>query len=201
VSNDTGDQHFTRSPPLSGQAITPLMSTHDISLTVDGTTEALTVESRTLLVHALRDELGYTAPNVGCESGKCGACTVEMDGDAVKSCTVLAVQADGSEVTTAAGYADDGLDPVQRAFHDEHGLQCGYCTPGMLATTHQLLDENPAPSRAEIRRALKGNVCRCTGYGSVVDAVETAAERLADERAESDESDERSDRPRAEAED
>jgi len=177
------------------------MSTHDISLTVDGTTEALTVESRTLLVHALRDELGYTAPNVGCESGKCGACTVEMDGDAVKSCTVLAVQADGSEVTTAAGYADDGLDPVQRAFHDEHGLQCGYCTPGMLATTHQLLDENPAPSRAEIRRALKGNVCRCTGYGSVVDAVETAAERLADERAESDESDERSDRPRAEAED
>ncbi|ELZ29500.1 (2Fe-2S)-binding domain-containing protein [Halosimplex carlsbadense 2-9-1] len=177
------------------------MSTHDISLTVDGTTEALTVESRTLLVHALRDELGYTAPNVGCESGKCGACTVELDGDAVKSCTVLAVQADGSEVTTAAGYADDGLDPVQRAFHDEHGLQCGYCTPGMLATTHQLLDENPDPSRAEIRRALKGNVCRCTGYGSIVDAVETAAERLADERGESNEPDDRTGAPRPEAED
>jgi carbon-monoxide dehydrogenase small subunit len=154
------------------------MSTHDITLTADGTTEELTVESRTLLVHALRDELGDTAPNVGCESGKCGACTVELDGDAVKSCTVLAVQADGSSVTTAAGLADGGLDPVQRAFHDEHGLQCGYCTPGMLATTHQLLAENPDPSRAEIRRALKGNVCRCTGYESIVDAVETAAARL-----------------------
>jgi carbon-monoxide dehydrogenase small subunit len=154
------------------------MSTHDISLTVNGTEESLTVDARTLLVHALRDELGYTAPNVGCESGKCGACTVEVDGDAVKSCTVLAVQADGSEVTTAAGLAEEGLNPVQRAFHDEHGLQCGYCTPGMLATTHQLLDDNPDPSRAEIRRALKGNICRCTGYGNVVDAVETAAERL-----------------------
>ncbi|WP_436908435.1 (2Fe-2S)-binding protein [Halosimplex marinum] len=161
------------------------MSTHDITLTVNGTSEALTVESRTLLVHALRDELGYTAPNVGCESGKCGACTVEVDGDAVKSCTVLAVQADGSDVTTAAGLADEGLDPVQRAFHDEHGLQCGYCTPGMLATTHQLLDDNPDPSRAEIRKALKGNICRCTGYGNVVDAVETAAERLREADAES----------------
>ncbi|MFB6141257.1 MAG: (2Fe-2S)-binding protein [Halosimplex sp.] len=156
------------------------MATHDITLTVNGREEELTVESRTLLVHALRDELGYTGPNVGCESGKCGACTVHLDGEAVKSCTMLAVQADGREVTTAAGFAgEDGeLGPVQRAFHDEHGLQCGYCTPGMLATTHQLLAENPDPSRAEIRKALKGNVCRCTGYEKIVDAVETAADRL-----------------------
>lgn len=156
------------------------MATHDITLTVNGTEESLTVESRTLLVHALRDELGNTGPNVGCESGKCGACTVELNGDAVKSCMVLAVAADGSAVTTAAGYAEGGLDPVQRAFHEEHGLQCGYCTPGMLATTHDLLDETPDPSRAEIRAALKGNVCRCTGYNNVVDAVETAADAMAD---------------------
>ncbi|MFC7141067.1 (2Fe-2S)-binding protein [Halosimplex aquaticum] len=177
------------------------MATHDITLTVNGQEETLTVESRTLLVHALRDELGYTGPNVGCESGKCGACTVELGGDAVKSCTVLAVQADGGEVTTAAGYATDGLDAVQRAFHDEHGLQCGYCTPGMLATTHQLLDENPDPSRAEIRKALKGNVCRCTGYGNVVDAVETAADRLAEMESSGDETGRRADPPEVEAED
>ncbi|WP_123535737.1 (2Fe-2S)-binding protein [Halosimplex salinum] len=174
------------------------MATHDITLTVNGAAESLTVESRTLLVHALRDDLGYTGPNVGCESGKCGACTVEVDGDAVKSCTILAVQTDGSDVRTAAGLADEGLDPVQQAFHDEHGLQCGYCTPGMLATTHQLLDENPDPSRAEIRTALKGNVCRCTGYGNIVDAVETAADRLAET---DDESEARADAPELEAED
>ncbi|WP_436925530.1 (2Fe-2S)-binding protein [Halosimplex amylolyticum] len=191
------------------------MATHDITLAVNGREESLTVESRTLLVHALRDDLGYTGPNVGCESGKCGACTVELDGDAVKSCTVLAVQADGGEVTTAAGYATEGLDAVQRAFHDEHGLQCGYCTPGMLATTHQLLDENRDPSRAEIRRALKGNVCRCTGYGNIVDAVETAADRLretddereddhdsdADAGSSGEETDRRADAPGVEAED
>jgi carbon-monoxide dehydrogenase small subunit len=157
------------------------MADHDITLTVDGTAESLTVESRTLLVHALRDDLGYTAPNVGCESGKCGACTVSLDGDVVKSCTILAVEADGSEVRTAGALADetDGeLHPIQAAFHEEHGLQCGYCTPGMLMTTEELLAENPSPSRAEIRRALKGNVCRCTGYGNIVDAVETAAERV-----------------------
>jgi carbon-monoxide dehydrogenase small subunit len=182
------------------------MAEHDITITVNGQEESLTVESRTLLVHALRDQLGYTAPNVGCESGKCGACTVRLDGDAVKSCTLLAVQADGSEVTTAGGLAGeadeagevdgaseagetdgtDDLHPIQAAFHEEHGLQCGYCTPGMLMTTEQLLEENPDPSREEIRRALKGNVCRCTGYANIVDAVETAAERLDDGAATAD---------------
>ncbi len=164
------------------------MSDHDVTLTVDGTEEELTVEARTLLVHALRDELGYTAPKVGCESGTCGACTVHVDGEAVKSCTVLAVKADGAEVTTAAGLAgghgddaDDGdLHPIQTAFHEEHGLQCGYCTPGMVMSVADLLAERPDPSREEIRDALKGNVCRCTGYHNVVDAVETAAEKLRD---------------------
>jgi len=158
---------------------------HDITLTVNGQAESLTVESRTLLVHALRDQLDYTGPNVGCESGKCGACTVLVDGDAVKSCTLLAVQCDGSDVTTAAGFADGNetgesdagdLAPLQDAFVEDHGLQCGYCTPGILATAEDLLAEEPDPDRESIRRALKGNVCRCTGYQHVVDAVETAAE-------------------------
>jgi carbon-monoxide dehydrogenase small subunit len=167
------------------------MTDHDVTLTVDGTEEALTVESRTLLVHALRDELGYTAPNVGCESGKCGACTVHLDGEAVKSCMVLAVQADQCEVTTASGLADgDDLHPVQQAFHEEHGLQCGYCTPGMVMTATEFLDEEPDPDRDEIRTALKGNVCRCTGYQNIVDAVESAAdgavESSADEVSEPD---------------
>ena len=156
------------------------MYEHDIKLTVNGTIEELTVESRTLLVHALRDRLGYTGPNVGCESGKCGACTVHLGGEAVKSCTVLAVQADGEDVTTIEGMADNdrSLHPIQTAFHDEHGLQCGYCTPGMVMTTAELLAEDPDPSRAEIRAALKGNLCRCTGYQNVVNAVESAAKTL-----------------------
>ncbi|MFC4450505.1 (2Fe-2S)-binding protein [Halorussus aquaticus] len=155
------------------------MTTHDISLTVDGTDEELTVEARTLLVHALRDRLGYTGPNVGCESGKCGACTVHLDGEAVKSCTVLAVQADGAEVTTVGGLAEgDDLHPVQAAFHEEHGLQCGYCTPGMVMTATDLLETDSDPDRDEIRAALKGNICRCTGYQNIVDAVESAAEDL-----------------------
>ncbi|WP_158056450.1 (2Fe-2S)-binding protein [Halorussus halophilus] len=157
------------------------MTDHEITLTVDGTTEELTVESRTLLVHALRDELGYTGPNVGCETSKCGACTVRLDGDAVKSCTVLAVQADGSEVTTAGGLADGtDLHPIQTAFHEEHGLQCGYCTPGMVMTASELLENDPDPDREAIRTGLKGNVCRCTGYQNIVDAIETAADDLAE---------------------
>jgi carbon-monoxide dehydrogenase small subunit len=157
---------------------------HDITLAVNGREESLTVESRTLLVHALRDQLGYTGPNVGCESGACGACTVLVDGEAVKSCTLLAVQCDGDDVTTAAGFADESdaagddtgdLAPLQAAFVEEHGLQCGYCTPGILATAEDLLAEESDPDRETIRRALKGNVCRCTGYQHVVDAVETAA--------------------------
>lgn len=165
------------------------MSEHEITMTVDGEREGLTVEARRLLVHALR-ERGHTAPNVGCESGKCGACTVELDGDAVKSCCLLAVQADGSEVNTVASVegAPEGLaltgdeeaefGPVQESFHEEHGLQCGYCTPGMVLTTRELLAENPEPSREEIRDGLKGNICRCTGYTNIVDAVEDAAAKL-----------------------
>jgi carbon-monoxide dehydrogenase small subunit len=152
------------------------MSEHDVALTVDGTEEEVTVEARTLLVHALRDELDYTGPKVGCETGKCGACTVHLDGDAVKSCTVLAAQADGCEVTTVEGVADgDSLHPVQSSLHDEHGLQCGYCTPGVVMTATDLLADERDPSRDEIRTALKGNICRCTGYQNIVDAVESAA--------------------------
>jgi carbon-monoxide dehydrogenase small subunit len=155
------------------------MATHDISLTVNGTDHDLTVASRTLLIHALRDRLDYTGPNVGCESGKCGACTVHVDGEAVKACTELAVRADGSEVTTVAGVADgDDLHPVQRSLHEAHGLQCGYCTPGVVMTSLDLLDDEPEPDREEIRGALKGNVCRCTGYGRIVDAIEDAAAEL-----------------------
>ncbi|WP_380679305.1 (2Fe-2S)-binding protein [Salinigranum sp. GCM10025319] len=154
--------------------------THDITLTVNGTEHELRVEPRTLLIHALRDEMGYTGPNVGCESSMCGACTVHMDGNAVKSCTVLAVQADGAEVTTVEGLADaDGtLHPIQNAFREEHGLQCGYCTPGMMMTSLHLLAENPDPSEEEIREALEGNLCRCTGYQNIVRAVENAAETM-----------------------
>ncbi|MFB6354726.1 MAG: (2Fe-2S)-binding protein [Halobacteriales archaeon] len=155
------------------------MTEHDITLTVNGTEHELTVEPRTLLVHALREELGYTGTNVGCESSLCGACTVHLDGDAVKSCTVLAVQADGSRVETVEGLADDGeLHPLQSAFQAEHGLQCGYCTPGMLMTASAFLAEHDDPSREEIREALEGNLCRCTGYQNIVNAVETAAEDL-----------------------
>ncbi|WP_276253442.1 (2Fe-2S)-binding protein [Halomontanus rarus] len=167
------------------------MATHDIELTVNETEVELTVDSRTLLVHALRDELGYTGPKVGCESSKCGACTVELDGDAVKSCTVLAVQTDGASVRTVEGFAgEDGeLHPIQEQFSAEHGLQCGYCTPGMVTTTKHLLESNPDPSREEIRKALKGNICRCTGYQNVVDAVESAAAALAPAESEGESGD------------
>jgi carbon-monoxide dehydrogenase small subunit len=153
--------------------------THDITLTVNGTEHELSVEPRTLLIHALRDEMGYTGPNVGCESSMCGACTIHMDGNAVKSCTVLAVQADGADLTTVEGLASDGeLHPIQQSFREEHGLQCGYCTPGMMMTSLQLLAENPDPSEEEIREALEGNLCRCTGYQNIVRAVENAAETM-----------------------
>jgi len=155
------------------------MAEHDIQLTVNGTAQELTVESRTLLVHALRDELGYTGPNVGCESGMCGACTVHVDGDAVKSCMVLAAQVDGAEITTVEGLAEGGeFHPIQEGFQEEHGLQCGYCTPGMMMTAIDFLSENPDPDEAEIREALEGNLCRCTGYQNIVHAVENAAEKM-----------------------
>jgi carbon-monoxide dehydrogenase small subunit len=156
------------------------MSEHDISLTVNGTDHELTVDSQTLLIHALRDELGYTGPNVGCESSLCGACTVHIDGEAVKSCTQLAVQADGADVLTVEGLDDDGeFHPIQDAFQAEHGLQCGYCTPGMMMTAVDFLEENPDPDDDEIRDALEGNICRCTGYQNIVRAVDTASESMA----------------------
>ncbi|MFB6170832.1 MAG: (2Fe-2S)-binding protein [Haloarculaceae archaeon] len=155
------------------------MTEHDITLTVNGTDHDLTVDARTLLVHALRDELGYTGPNVGCESTMCGACTVHLDDRAVKSCTVLAVQADGADITTIEGLTDGStLHPIQESFREEHGLQCGYCTPGMIMTTKQLLADNPDPDREEIREALEGNICRCTGYQNIVNAVETASSKM-----------------------
>jgi carbon-monoxide dehydrogenase small subunit len=155
------------------------MTTHDITLTVNGTEHSLTVEPRTLLVHALRDELGYTGPNVGCESSLCGACTVHEEGRAVKSCTRLAVQADGADIKTVEGLDDEGeFHPIQDAFQAEHGLQCGYCTPGMMMTAIDFLEENPEPDSDEIREALEGNLCRCTGYQNIVRAVETAGDAM-----------------------
>ena len=147
-----------------------------ISVTVNGRVRKAHVEPRTLLVHFLREQLNLTGTHVGCETSICGACTVLVDGKAVKSCTMFAVQADGAEVTTIEAIAENGdLHPVQRAFNEEHGLQCGYCTPGMVMTAIKLLEANPAPSDAEIRRGLEGNLCRCTGYENIVAAVRQAA--------------------------
>lgn len=156
------------------------MAEHDITLTVNGTDHELTVESRKLLVHALRDDLGYTGTNIGCESTLCGACTIHLNGDAVKSCTLLAVQADGADIETVEGLAEDGeFHPIQASFQEEHGLQCGYCTPGMMMTATAYLEDEPNPGRDEIRHALEGNLCRCTGYQNIVNAVESAADKLA----------------------
>jgi carbon-monoxide dehydrogenase small subunit len=148
-----------------------------IAVTVNGERREADVEPRQLLVYFLREELGLTGTNVGCDTSSCGSCTVLLDGESVKSCTVLAVQADGTEVTTIEGLAENGgLHPVQRAFHEHHALQCGYCTPGMVMATVSLLAEQPRPSEAEIRQALEGNLCRCTGYHNIVKAVQAAAE-------------------------
>jgi carbon-monoxide dehydrogenase small subunit len=147
-----------------------------VRLSVNGAAHQLEVEPRLLLVHALRDELGLTGTHVGCDTSNCGACTVHLDGRAVKSCTVLAVQADGAEVTTIEGMARDGeLHPLQEAFWNDHGLQCGYCTPGMIMAAAGLLAENPTPSEDEVRHGLEGNLCRCTGYHNIVKAVLDAA--------------------------
>ena len=149
----------------------------EISLTVNGRQTTLTVEPRQLLVYALREQLGLTGTNVGCDTSTCGACTVHIDGESVKSCTVLAVQADGREVTTIEGLAQNGdLHPVQRAFTEHHALQCGYCTPGMIMAAASLLADNPKPTDDEIRHGLEGNLCRCTGYHNIVEAVRAAAE-------------------------
>jgi len=148
-----------------------------VTVTVNGTEVAAEVPDRTLLVHFLRDVAGLTAANVGCDTSSCGACTVLLDGRSVKSCTLLAAQADGRAVLTLEGLADGqgDLHPVQRAFRDEHGLQCGFCTPGMVMAAVSLLTENPDPTEAEVRTALEGNLCRCTGYHNIVRAVLAAA--------------------------
>lgn len=147
-----------------------------ITLTVNGQSYTQEVESRTLLIHFLRENLNLTGAHIGCETSLCGACTVEVDGKAIKSCTMFAVQADGRSVTTVEGLARNGeLHRVQQAFWDEHGLQCGFCTPGMLMTSKQILERNPNPSEEEIRHGLEGNLCRCTGYQHIVNAVKAAA--------------------------
>ena len=147
-----------------------------IAITVNGATHELEVEPRELLVYVLRERLGLTGTNVGCDTSSCGACTVLLDGESVKSCTLLAVQADAREVTTIEGLSENGgRHPVQQAFHEQHGLQCGYCTPGMVMVAVSLLREHPDPSEDEIRKALEGNLCRCTGYVNIVKAVQHAA--------------------------
>jgi carbon-monoxide dehydrogenase small subunit len=149
----------------------------EVTVTVNGQHHEVDVEPRELLVYVLRETLGLKGTSVGCDTSSCGACTVLMDGESVKSCTVLAVQADGSDVTTIEGLATgDELHPVQQAFHAHHALQCGYCTPGFVMATVSLLQENPNPSEEEIRRGLEGNLCRCTGYHNIVLAVEAAAQ-------------------------
>jgi carbon-monoxide dehydrogenase small subunit len=149
-----------------------------LKIRVNGTLQESEVEPRVLLVEFLRESCGLTGTHVGCETSVCGACTVLVDGQAVKSCTMFAVQADGSEVTTVEGLAHNGeMHPIQEGFWECHGLQCGYCTPGMIMTAVQLLERNSSPSRDEIRHALDGNLCRCTGYSHIVDAVEHAAEK------------------------
>jgi aerobic carbon-monoxide dehydrogenase small subunit len=150
-----------------------------LTLVVNGEPRSLGVEARTLLVHALRDSLELTGTHVGCDTSQCGACTVLLDGSAVKSCTMLALQAEGAEVTTIEGLGTDGeLHPLQRAFVEHHGLQCGFCTPGMILTAVDLLARDPDPSDETIRRALRGNLCRCTGYQTIVESIRAAGEAV-----------------------
>lgn len=163
------------------------MSTHPIRVTVNGKTHEADVESRLLLVHFLREHLNLTGTHIGCDTTSCGACTVQLNGTPVKSCAVLAVQADGMEVKTVEGLAANGqLHPMQEALHENHGLQCGYCTPGMLMTTTAFLERNPNPTEDEIRHAISGNLCRCTGYMNIVKAVQHAAEKMQMQTAEGD---------------
>ena len=150
-----------------------------VSMTVNGRSVAAEVEPRTLLVHYLREQLNLTGTHIGCETGYCGACTVMLDGSTVKSCTMLVVQADGANITTIEGLAQNGqLHPVQEGFWERHGLQCGYCTPGMIMSAVGLLEDNPNPTEAEIRHGIEGNLCRCTGYHNIVRAIEYAAAKM-----------------------
>lgn len=151
----------------------------NVEVTINGERHSHDVEPRLLLVHYLRDVAGLTGTHVGCETSLCGACTVMLDGQAVKSCTLLAVQANGAEITTIEGLAENGeLHPVQEGFWECHGLQCGFCTPGMIIAAHQLLQRNSRPTEAQIRRGIEGNLCRCTGYQHIVDAVQYAARKM-----------------------
>ena len=151
-----------------------------VSMSVNGAQQSADVEPRLLLVHFLRETLGLTGTHVGCDTSNCGACTVHLNGEAVKSCTLLAVQADGAEIRTIEAMANGAeLHPLQQAFWDQHGLQCGYCTPGMIMASADLLERNPKPSEEEVREALAGNLCRCTGYEKIIDAVHLAASRSA----------------------
>jgi carbon-monoxide dehydrogenase small subunit len=159
------------------------MSKHTIHVTINGTVYEDTVDSRTLLVHWLRDGLHLTGTHIGCDSSACGACTVLVNGKATKSCTMFAVQADGYQVSTVEGLEQNGqLHPIQEGFHQEHALQCGYCTPGMMMTGVALLQRNPTPTEQEIRVGISGNLCRCTGYVNIVKAIQYAAEKLQEEK-------------------
>src|SRR3954451_9981642 len=150
-----------------------------INVTVNGKAHAAEVEPRTLLVHFIREQLGLTGTHIGCDTSSCGACVVHLNGQSVKSCTILAVQADGSDILTIEGLGStDNLHPVQEGFWENHGLQCGYCTPGMIMTAVAFLKENPNPSESEIRHALEGNICRCTGYQNIVKSIQWAAEKM-----------------------
>ena len=155
------------------------MSKSKIALTINGAAVEAEVEPRTLLIHFLREDLSITGPHIGCETSHCGACTVDLNGRSVKACTVFAVQADGSELLTVEGLANGAeLHPLQQSFADSHGLQCGYCTPGMLTRAYRLLQENPNPTDEEIRVGISGNLCRCTGYQNIVKAIRSAADTL-----------------------
>src|SRR5467141_3687764 len=161
------------------QTVTREPALHSVSVTVNGTRYSREVEARQLLVYFVREQLGLTGTHVGCDTSQCGACTILVDGKAVKSCTMFAVQAEGRSLTTIEGMAKDGeLHPLQQAFWDEHGLQCGYCTPGMIMAAAYLLAENPSPTDDEIRRGLEGNLCRCTGYVNIVKSVQSAARTM-----------------------
>ena len=156
------------------------MSKSNVSMTVNGKAVSAEVESRTLLIHYLRENLSITGPHIGCETSHCGACTVDIDGKSVKSCTIFAVRASGANVLTIEGMAgaDGKLHVLQEAFREMHGLQCGYCTPGMITRAYRLLQENPAPTEAEIRMGISGNLCRCTGYQNIVKAIQYAAAKI-----------------------
>jgi len=157
-----------------------MAKTHKVSFKLNGKPVEAAVEARELLIYTLRERLGHTGPHIGCETTHCGACTVDLDGMSVKSCTVLTVQCEGADMTTIEGMEQGGtLHALQQAFHEEHGLQCGYCTPGMITRAYRLLKENPNPSEQDIRKGIAGNLCRCTGYQNIVKAVQSAAKKLA----------------------